>query len=156
MTRPEIADRRQLEELVYVLASDFEEDIERLARACAIAFGGTSAVRREGDTRAGRTQMSNLERAALTARYFGDVIAFVKRQTGKARRGEQWQARAESGKLLGVEIVELLERVQARADKAVEGAAVELHLNELRILLARLCLRNLNSAYLYEVARQES
>ncbi len=117
------------ERAVALMADELEARVDALAKAC------------EGLE---KTQMSNLERVGLTSRRFGDVVAFVKRQTGKDKG---WAQRADA-KPLGQIMVEFLEELRSRADKACDEDQ-RLDRNELRMRLAGVCLRNMHSAYLY-------
>ena len=122
----------------------FNDSITDLAKICVEVFGEK-----------GKNQMSNLERQGLTARYFGDIVSYVKRQTGKDSNRENWAkylgTSTISGVCLGEGLVSFLEDIRNKADsKADEEKLVDkVDKNELRLKLAGICLRNLSSEFLY-------
>lgn len=132
--------RQRFESVLAGTADQLEAQVDELARLAAEVF--------KKDT-AGKTQMSNLERIGLTSRRLGDVVAYVMRQTGRDKR---WSGPLQGKACLGQRLVEFLERLKATADGACEKAGLGEHRNELRLRLAGLCLRNLNSAFLYRNA----
>ena len=162
MTTMDGKTRIQFEKTLDELANGLDKEVDSIARDCAQVFNaprpGARDEDKDKDRQAdGRAQMNNLERAGFTSRRFGDVVAFVKRQTGKDKR---WQMQA-NGAMLGVRVVELLEKVKKAADEKTPDAAeskdgapavsatLSPYRNELRLRLAALCLRNLNSGYLF-------
>ena len=136
-----------LQEVVDQAAESFESRIEKLAKRCTNVF----------DLGDGKTQMSNLERAGLVSRRFGDIVAFVKRQTGKENdKNRRWSKRSNGGKCLGEELLDLLGDIRSVADgECAQRQIAELR-NDARVRTAGATLRNLHSAYLYEAAMRES
>lgn len=144
-------EKRELQNLVDEVAERLETEIENLARQAKKAFS-------EGSGREGKTQMSHLERTGLTARRFGDVVAFVKRQTGKeaGKKGnKRWSKPVaqvgDEKKSFGELMVDFLQRSKDMVDRRLEGTAVEDHKDKGRRMLMGICLRNLASAYLYNI-----
>jgi hypothetical protein len=144
MATNETIKRRAVLDAVSHAAEKFEDDIVRLGKRCLSVFGAK-----------GKTQMSNLERAGLTSRRFGNVVGFVKRQTGKDDKGQNWSKKQGGQPRLGEELVGLLERIKQAADSLCIEPPLNEARNEVRLRLASACLRNLHSAYLFDLTLSE-
>lgn len=149
MTNATQSERVKLQKVIDEAADELEAAVSRLATRCDEVF----------DIKSGKTQMSNLERIGLTSRRFGDVLAFVKRQTGKEagkkEKSLRWSKKLEGGKCLGEHVLELLEQVRQKADDRCRAQGLEALRNEARLGLAGVCLRDVHSAYLYRKALAE-
>jgi hypothetical protein len=130
--------QRELEHAITAVAERLEQQVDRLACVFAGVFSSNEA----------KSQVSNLERTGLTALRLGDVITYVKRQTGKDSKGRNWSQPVE-GSCIGVRLVAFLEDLRSQADQECEKRKITPLRNEARLRLAGICLRNLNSSYLY-------
>jgi cytochrome c-type biogenesis protein CcmH/NrfF len=137
--------RFAFEQAIDDLAEEQTKKLRELAQDCQDAFGEKS-----------KSQVSHLERLGLSSRRYGDLIAYAMRQTGKKTTG--WLTPC--GRLLfGQKLVhfleELKEKIDARWEKEEFGQKLGAEKkNELRLKVAQICLRNLNSAYLYELRKE--
>ena len=145
------------------IAEELTQEVFDLATDCVRSFGGRS-----------KTQITNLERIGLSVRRYGELIAYVMRQTGKERKaGQGWRTLC-GDVLFGQKMIAFLEKLQQKTDQCYnrykkEGEKKKTaeeekpspkriqahHQNELRIQVAHICLRNLNSAYQYKLVQSE-
>jgi hypothetical protein len=140
--------RIALREVVDRVADRLEADVNTMASMFCEAFSAKG-------THDGKTQMSNLERIGLTSKRFGDVVAYVKRQTGKEGKKKRWSKRLKNGKVFGQLMVDFLNKSKKEVDQACEEQSLESHRAQARMLLAGVCLRNMASAYLYKTKISE-
>lgn len=140
-----IAFRTRIRERIGREIEDCSQDLEKLAEIYNEAFSSESGH--------SKTQLNNLERVASGAGRFGDVVEWVKRQTGKEKpkkeKRRRWARKTDRG-LFGVELVKLLEKLKDVASKiAGEEDAPEDSLDTIRRDLAAKAMRDLNSRAMY-------
>lgn len=144
MERLDIETTQKIDAKVNELVERFADDVDSLAKVAARVFPSPHGDR--GNDK-GKTQMNNLERVGLSAARFGDVVAFVKRQTG---RMDDWNRQAAGGASLGERTVALLLRLHEEVLVASKDATLAPHRQTLAMRVVGVTLRNLNSAFLYE------
>jgi hypothetical protein len=152
MERLDIETAQRFEAAENALMEKFEARVNDLGRLAAKAFpapekGKGPSDKGKSPSDKGKSQLNNLERIGLSAPRFGDVVAFVKRQTG--RQGE-WRNTADGGKALGPELVKWLGELHGAVDETCGDPALAPHRQRLGLRVVGTSLRNLNSAFLYE------
>lgn len=139
MEQVDIETAQRIDAEVNGLVETFEARVDALGVVAARLYPV-----QDGGSDDGKTQMNNLERVGLSAARFGDVVTFVKRQTGRMK---QWSGGGANS--FGVQLVTWLGELHGEVLQRCEDPLLAPHRQAIALRVVGTSMRNLNSAFLY-------